>query len=274
MGIFAPFSNSIKLLKLGQDDMATKRKTITLRNGDVIDVAEFHDGNYGAPGMPRARKKKLTKEQMEKVNRLNKARRCRLKLLAYIKYDDYLGTWTYKKSARPPNMTVALKHFQKAKRKVKAYFKKQGYELFWFRNIEKGTKGAWHIHFVMNKIQGAAEIITEAWEHGGTYIVPIKESEFYDEDFTKLANYMTKDEGTIEYNQDGTVAKPRIKEANYNTSRNMPLPEPKVDKLVRWKSEVKPKKGYYIASIHEGINPATGYMYRRYTMIRIRGDDG
>ncbi|MBQ4560259.1 MAG: hypothetical protein IJA54_08070 [Tyzzerella sp.] len=254
--------------------MATKRKTLTLRGGDIIDVVEFHDGNYGAPSQPRIKRQKPTKEQMEKVNRLNKARRCRQKMLAYIDYDDYFGTWTYKKSARPPNMVAALLHFQKAKRKVQAYFKKQGYELFWFRNIERGTKGAWHIHFVMNKIQGAAEVITKSWEHGGTYIVPIKESEFYDEDFTKLANYMTKDESTIEYNQDGTIAKPRLKEANYNTSRNMPLPEPKVDKLVRWKSEVKPKKGYYMASIYEGINPATGYMYRRYTMIRIRGDDG
>ena len=55
----------------------------------------------------------------------------------------------------------------------------------------------------------------------------------------------------------------------------MPLPEPKVDKLVRWKSEPKPKKGYYISQIHEGINPVTGYKYRRYTMIRLKeGDSG
>ena len=48
----------------------------------------------------------------------------------------------------------------------------------------------------------------------------------------------------------------------------MPLPEPQVDKLRRWKEEAKPKKGYYIAKVHEGINPVTGYKYRRYTMIR------
>lgn len=254
--------------------MATKRKTMTLRGGVIVDVTEHHDGNYGAPGKPRLKKQKPTKEQMAKVNHLNKARICRLKLLAYIDYGDYFGTWTYKKSERPDDMITALVHFQKAKRKVQAYFKKQGYELFWFRNIEEGTRGAWHIHFVMNRIDGAAEVITKAWVHGGVYLVQIKDSEYYDEDFTKLANYITKDESTIEYNKDGTPAKPRIKKASYNTSRNVPLPEPKVDKLVRWKSEVKPKKGYYMASIYEGINPATGYMYRRYTMIRIRGDDG
>ena len=50
----------------------------------------------------------------------------------------------------------------------------------------------------------------------------------------------------------------------------MPLPEPKKDKRVRWKPEPKPKKGYYMAHIHEGINPVTGFKYRRYTMIRYR----
>ena len=30
------------------------------------------------------------------------------------------------------------------------------------------------------------------------------------------------------------------------------------------------KKGYYMAHIYEGINPVTGFKYRRYTMIRYR----
>lgn len=86
---------------------------------------------------------------------------------------------------------------------------------------------------------------------------------------------MTKDEHTTDKRSDGSPAKPRISESNYHSSRNMPLPEPKVDKLVRWKSEPKPKKGYYISQIHEGINPVTGYKYRRYTMIRLKeGDSG
>ena len=50
----------------------------------------------------------------------------------------------------------------------------------------------------------------------------------------------------------------------------MPLPEPKIDKIYRWKAEPKPKKGYYIARIYEGINPATRFKYRQYTMIRYK----
>lgn len=251
--------------------MATRRKTTKLRKGDIIDVVEYPDGNYGAPGMPRQKRKKPTKEQMIQINQLNKARKCRLRMLEYLNAGDYYGTWTYEKDKRPCDMKEALKHFQKAKRKVKKYYKKQGYELFWIRNIERGTKGAWHIHFVMNKISGAVEVITEAWEHGGTYIVQIKNSKFYDEDFTKLSCYMTKNENTVEYKKDGTIAKSKIREASYSTSKNMPLPEPKVDKLVRWKKEAKPKKGYYIVkeTFYEGICRKTGYMYRRYTMIRL-----
>ena len=63
----------------------------------------------------------------------------------------------------------------------------------------------------------------------------------------------------------------KIRESSYWTSKNMPLPEPKPDKLIRWKKEVKPKKGYYIVRSHEGTNPVTGFSYRRYTMARLEG---
>lgn len=167
-------------------------------------------------------------------------------------------------------MDQALRDFQKAFKQVRKEYKKQERECFWFRNIEQGTKGAWHIHIVINEIGDTASILKEAWKLGGVYITTIKNNDkIYDEDFTKLASYMTKDETTIEQKANGEPGKPRIRQASYNTSRNMPLPEPKPEKLHRWKKEVKPKKGYYIARIHEGINPVTGYKYRRYTMIRL-----
>lgn len=249
--------------------MATTRKTTRLRGGDILDVAEYHDGRYGAPGQPRQKKKKVTEEDIRKINALNKARLCRLRLLQYFTSADYFATWTYRVAERPPDMKSALSDFQKAIRKVRDQYKKHNYQLFWIRNIERGTRGAWHIHIVINRIPGAAEIITEAWEKGGVYLTKIKNSPHYDEDFTKLSNYMTKNQNTREKKLDGTFAAPRLKEASYNTSRNMPIPEPRPQKLCRWPREVKPKKGYYIARIHEGINPKTGYKYRRYTMIRL-----
>jgi len=248
--------------------MAVKRKTYWLRVGDVIDVEEYHDGNYGAPGKQRVPKEKATKEQIMKNNARNKTQRCRRRLLEYFDSGDCFATWTYQVSQRPEDMSAALKDFQKAMRIVRREYKKRGRELRWIRNIERGTKGAWHIHLVVNEIGDTASILKEAWRKGGTYVSEIRlNDKIFDEDFSKLASYMTKNENTAEFSGEG---KTRIRESNYGTSKNMPLPEPKVDKLVRWKKDPKPKKGYYISSTHEGVNPVTGFLYRRYTMIRIR----
>lgn len=249
--------------------MAIKRKEYRFRKGDILDIEEYHDGKYGAPGGKRLKRRKATPEDMIRVNKWNKEKRCRQRLLCYFSPGDLLLTWTYRVEERPPDMESALKDFQAALRKVRREYKKRGRSLFWIRNIERGTKGAWHIHLIVNEIGDSASIVEKAWTKGGTWLTEIKKSKFYDEDFTSLASYITKDEHSVETKADGTQGKPRLREASYNTSKNMPLPEPHVDKLVRWKKEVKPKKGYYIARIWEGINPKTGYKYRRVTQIRL-----
>lgn len=125
--------------------MATKRNKYIMKHGDVIDIEEYHDGNYGAKGIKRTPKKKLTKEDMQKVNDQNKTKKCRQRLLQYFSFGDCFATWTYGMKNRPPTMEEALKDFQKAIGKVRAQYKKRGQELFWIRNIERGTKGGWHI---------------------------------------------------------------------------------------------------------------------------------
>ena len=251
--------------------MATKRKTTRLRGGDILGVEEYHDGRYGAPGMPRQKKRKATKEDMQRVNAANKARRCQYRLLQYFEPGDYFATLTYKVSERPADMKEAMKHWETLIQRIRRQYQKRGSPLFWIRNIERGTRGAWHIHLVINRIPDTACILEEAWDHGGIYLEQIKKSKFYSEDLSDLASYMTKSEKTVEKKSDGTPGKPKLKESSYSTSRNMPLPEPHVDRLQRWKKEVKPKKGYYMASYREGINPATGYKYRKYIMIRLHG---
>lgn len=246
-----------------------KRKTYSFQGGDILDIEEYHDGRYGAPGLKRMKRRKATKEDMLRVNKWNKEKRCRQRLLQYFKETDLFLTWTYSIEERPPDIQTALKDFRRSIVKVRRAYRKRGYELFWIRNIEQGTKGAWHIHLIVNEIGDSASIVQKAWDHGGTWITEIKRSKFYDEDFMRLACYMTKDKNTVEKKKDGAEGKPRIKESSYNTSKNMPLPDPHEDKLRRWKKEVKPKKGYYIARVWEGINPKTGYKYRRCTMIRL-----
>ena len=246
-----------------------KRKKIRLRHGDVLDVEEYHDGNYGGKGKTRQKKEKPTKEQVRLINRRNKARLCRWRLIQYFDQGDLFITWTYATENRPPDMEGALKDFQKAMAKVRKIYRLRGAPPYWIRNIERGTKGAWHIHIVLNEIGDTASILQQVWGKGGVWSCEIKNSQFYSEDFYQLASYLTKSEHRIEHKSNGDAAKPRLKETSYNISRNMPLPEPKIQKLVRWQEEAKPRKGYYIAKIYEGYNPVTGYKYRQYKMIRL-----
>lgn len=102
-----------------------KRKRYRFRQGDVIDVEEFHDGRYGGPGTGRAKRAKPTEEQMRAVNAQNKAKRCRQRMLEYFKEGDIFATWTYEVRNRPPDMQAALKDFQKAMRYVRREFKKR-----------------------------------------------------------------------------------------------------------------------------------------------------
>ena len=136
--------------------MATRRKTYKLRGGDVYDVEEYPDGRYGARGKARQKKKKPTPEQMAAVNQANRAKICRRLLIEYFDAGDYFVTYTYKVEQRPKDMTVALKDLQKALRKLRPKYKKANTPFYWIRNIERGTKGAWHIHLVIKKTSGAA----------------------------------------------------------------------------------------------------------------------
>ena len=86
----------------------------------------------------------------------------------------------------------------------------------------------------------------------------------YDEGgFRKLAEYLSKtpDEEN------------KMKESRYSCSKNLKIPvaEEKVYKRKTWSDEPKPPKGYYLdkETYHEGINPVTGYKYRRYILIRL-----
>ena len=90
-------------------------------------------------------------------------------------------------------------------------YQKRGYELFWIRNIERGTKGAWHIHIVLNEIGDTASILQQVWGKGGVWSCEIKNSQFYSEDFYQLASYLTKSEHRIEHKSNGDAAKPRLK---------------------------------------------------------------
>lgn len=228
---------------------------------NAIEVVDYHTARYGAPGQKRVKRKKPTPEEMERVNQMNRERLARWRLWEHFDVDDYFTLLTYKKEARPPDMGAAKEDFRKFVREVRKEYAKRGAALKWMRNIEVGSKGAWHVHVIVNRIPDTDVILNKAWEHGKV----VSQLLYEKGGFQQLAAYITKTPKTDK----------RLKESNYSTSRNLPLPEPKKKIYRHWKhwrdiEKVKVPEGFYLDSYHEGINPVTGYLYRRYILLRIR----
>lgn len=240
--------------------MAYKKKTWEFRR--AIEVMEYHTARYGAPGQKREKKKKPTKEDMEKVNQYTKERKARHRLRKYFYKNDYLSCLTYRVDARPTDMKEAKKDWSAALGIIRREYKKRGEPLFWMRNIEVGTKGAWHIHLVINRIPDTDVILKKAWTKGKV----VNQLLYEQGEYKELAAYITKSPRTDN----------RLKDADYQPSRNMPLPEPKEKIYLHWKTwnKIKIPEGYYLDpdSVHEGENPKTGYPYRTYTLLKL-GED-
>lgn len=207
--------------------------------------------------MRRKKKTFATPEQIARRNQYNKMVRCRRKLRQHFRKNDLFVTLTYRREERPEDMKAAKKDFAEFIRKVRKKVRKAGAELKWICNIENGTKGAWHVHLVINRIQDIGIIIAEAWTHG------IVDMRLIDGDMAKLAPYITKEPCTEK----------RLKESSYSSSRNLPIPEPKVKEILRpkiWKGDIKIPRGYYLDkdSVCEGINPVTQHPFRLYTLLR------
>lgn len=238
--------------------MKITKKTYRFMN--AIEVEEHLSGRYGAPGQEREKRKKPTPEQMKKINQKNKEKWCRRKMRQWFCRNDLWVTLTWAPDCRPPDMKTAKKQFGRWIRNVRERYKRRGYVLRWIRNIEVGTKNAWHIHILVTRIPDTDLIIADTWPYGTVDMTPCHKRG----NFRKLAAYLTKTPET----------EPRLKESSYDASRNMPLRKPETKQLRRWRTQDKIRipKGFYMDedSYHEGINPITGFPYREYTLLRIR----
>lgn len=232
----------------------------TYRYPNAIEIEEYHTGKYGAPGQQRQKRKKATPEQIERINQYNREKLARRKLRTHFRVNDYFVTLTYRREARPPDMETAKLHFSQFMKKIRKAYQKRGAEVKWMRNIEVGTKNGWHIHLVINRISDTDLILANSWPHGKAVAQLLYEKG----EFAQLAAYITKTPKTD----------PRLKEANYSTSRNLPVPPPEKKIVYGWKlsDKIRVPKGYYLdkESLREGVNPVTGYGYRTYTLLKLK----
>ena len=157
-------------------------------------------------------------------------------------------------------MAEAGKDFSDALRKIRKAYAKAGYKVKWIRNIEVGTRNAWHIHLVINRIPDTDLILRKAWKKGKVICQLMYEKG----EFKDLAAYLTKTPETDK----------RLRESEHDASRNLPLPEPEKKTYMHWKTwnKIRVPRDYYIDkdSVYEGVNPITGYPFREYTLLKLK----
>ena len=157
---------------------------------NAVEVEERHSFRHAPPGSPRQKSNKPSPETMAKVNQWLKEKKCRHRLRKFFKPNDLFVTLTYRKEERPSSMEEAKEHFAKFLRKIRKYYKQSNTVLFWIRNIEVGSRGAWHIHMCINRIPetDTGLLIADAWPYGYIDTKFIRQYREYHE----LAAYMVK----------------------------------------------------------------------------------
>lgn len=238
--------------------MSYQRTVYRWRN--AIEVEDHSSARYGAPGMPRQKKVKASPEQIEKQNQFQKEKRCRHKLRSNFDIRDYFVTVTYAVENRPYSMAQAKKDWNRFVQRLRREYKKRGADIKWIRNIEVGSRGAWHIHMVLNRIPELDMILADSWPHGAVHIQLMHQKG----EFAELAAYLTKTPRTDS----------RLREANYSTSRGLATPEPEKTVHHSWQitDKIRVPKGWYLdkSTLREGVNPITNYPFRDYTIIRLQ----
>ena len=238
--------------------MSFKRNKYRLTNS--IEVVEYHTARYGAPGQPRSGRTQQTPEAVAKNNQRRKERQCSRMVDKYFNDDDYVLTLTYRVEDRPKDMDECKKHLQKFFRKIKKEYAKRFYDLFWIRNIEVGPRNAWHVHVIMNRIEGADFLIREQWPFGGVFFQFFKNKKAEGED---LGKYMAKS---------AVSAPDKVSDSSWSHSRNVQPVEPETTVISGQSMNDKPRtpKGYYLdkSSYRDYVN-AEGYKIREYTFRRL-----
>lgn len=245
--------------------------------GRVKEVEERHTWTWHPPGK-RRKKEKPTPEAVRKNNQRVAARKRRMQLEMYFDENDAYMTLTYPKDGRPADMKECQKDWKDLVDILRRVFRRNGGVLRWIRNIELGSKGAWHIHAVIKELPAGsigmdgkpvhiAKLVQMIWQkqlkHGRV------DAQYLQNDVEALAEYITK---TPESSRDTGH---QITENNCSASRNMPLPEPEIRTYSRWKTfvdrDIKVPKGWALdkSSVRDSINPFTGYPRREYRLIKL-----
>lgn len=211
------------------------------------------------PGEKRQPRRKRTPEEVQKQNQRNRVNALRRKIKANFAENDYWVTLTYRVESRKP-VDGVKKDVGDFLKRLRRWYRKVGQPLKFIYRVEIGIRGAVHVHFLVNRIEGCDMKIKELWQQGR----PSFKFTYEEGGFQRLAEYIAK-----EPEADGV-------EIRYSASRNLIIPQPEVREYQKLNvDDPKPSKGYYIdpESVVRGTNPFSGKDYLHYIEYRIRKED-
>lgn len=148
----------------------------------TIEIEEKHTGRYGAKGQVREEKRKATPEEITKQNQWRRQRDVRRLIKWNFSPGDYWMTLTYKKGERP-TWEQMKKDLTKLIRKLRAKYKKNGWELKYIYRLAIGKKGGPHVHLLINReaneTTGTDKLLSELWENGHVYFASLYDAGGY-----------------------------------------------------------------------------------------------
>lgn len=251
------------------EKMAYLRKIIS--HGDNVERIEFHSARYKCPSRGKMPRRSMMPERAKRWQEKQLERKIWRLLDINFKAGDFWCTFTFRPQHRPKNAQICKEVIQKFRRALTRLYRRNGLELKFIAACGKGSKGGYHLHFVLNHYPNIEHLVN-LWnyyanngEDSTSCIKPLYASGKYRE----LAAYIVKN-GSQQFSQVKSVFGRRV-----TTSRNLVMPKEKTVVVGKntWRKNPPQKKGYFInkSLCYEGYD-LYGYPYRYtvYTAITPR----
>lgn len=228
--------------------------------GKCITVIKCFASRYGSKGqiLHITSSNNKTTDKQQAVNDRNAMLRYSVLANANFNEGDYYITCTFKKGALPATKDECKKLWQQYRRKLRAYYKKQGKELKYIYVFEyEGVRP--HFHILINNDDINLKELPK-WEYGTPHIEILDNRAYH-----TIGEYFVK----VSYDEGR-------RKGELGSSRNLYRPQPKITTLLTpsWSSRPTAKQGYYIdlESVENGYTEVlqNGFIFRyqSYRMIK------
>ncbi len=254
-----------------------REKKCECRNG-YTEVGIYHHSGDNLHNLPRAEREKITIPKQKKLNDENSRRAMRLMIHNNFDKGDYWISPTYNNESLPGDNKAATEELRRYIRRLRALYKKNGYELKYLYVTENGGKnGRVHHHILVNNVGISRDMIEDLWEHGRSNIKRLQPDN--DGTFNELVNYMHKGSESAEKHSRVWNCSRNLRRPIERTSDNA-ICGKQLNRLIEAKRNDELKiaverlyKGYTVIEAYVSINEVTGLPYAHLKLMR-KADNG